>query len=170
MVARRVVAVSSKNKPVTYPTGANTTIENKAEKPALSNAKSRPNRGKFMKPAHKRMARILGYALTLGDHQGWEAFSALAQARMTDQERAALAWAALKSLDPDQAEMTAAAVLGSADAPLPPFLGGMEEARSWASYANRSELKAYALATYEALGPSDQAAFHRHINERKVAA
>ena len=66
--------------------------------------------------------------------------------------------------------MTAAASIGSAGAPLPPFLGAMDEARFWASYASRSELKAYALASFEALSAKDKAAFFQHLNLKDAAA
>ena len=66
--------------------------------------------------------------------------------------------------------MTAAASIGAAGAPLPPFLCGMDEARAWASFATSSEVKAYALAAFEAMRPKDQAAFFRLISEMEVAA
>jgi hypothetical protein len=104
-----------------------------------------------MKPEHKRMSRIMGYTLTLGDADAWAVFSALAMARMTPEERAALAWAALRSLDtPEQAELVAESVLKFADYPLPTFLSPMDDARWWASFASLKERKAYALAAYEA--------------------
>lgn len=123
-----------------------------------------------MKPEHKRMSRMLGYCLTLGTADAWSGFSFVAAVRLSETERAALAFSALNSLELDHAEMTAAASIGTAGAPLPPFLGGMDEARFWASYASRSELKAYALASFEAMSAKDQAAFFRHISEMEVAA
>ena len=51
------------------------------------------------KPAHKSAARLLGYALTVGDYNTWEAASAVWEARLTAQERAALAYTAIRSLD-----------------------------------------------------------------------
>ena len=123
-----------------------------------------------MKPEHKRMSRALGYALTLGDPVAWGGFSALCRARLTVIERASLAVAALRSLPDDFALDTSAAALGATSAPLPAFLGGMEDARSWASWASPSELKAYALACFEAMPPKDQAAFFRHISTVEVAA
>ena len=125
---------------------------------------------KYMKPDHKRMSRMLGYCLTLGTADAWSGFSFVAVARLTETERAALAFSTLNSLKLDHAEMTAAASIGPADIPLPPFLGGMEEARLWASYASRSELKAYTLASFDAMSAADQAAFLRHIREKEVAA
>ena len=126
---------------------------------------------KYMKPEHKRMSRMLGYTLTLGDADAWAGFAIVATARMTVEERAALAWAALRSLDtPEQAEMVAEAVLRFADYPLPTFLSPMEDARWWASVASLKERKAYALAAYEALPLKEQMAFRRHISEVEIAA
>ncbi len=87
------------------------------------------------------MSRMLGYCLTLPTAEAWSDFATVAVAQLTPPERAALAFAALNSLSPDDAEMTAAASIGSAGAPLPAFLGGMDDARFWASCASRSELK-----------------------------
>ena len=116
------------------------------------------------------MSRMLGYCLTLGTADAWSGFSDVAAVRLSAAERAALAFSTLNSLEPIHAESAAAASIGLAGAPLPPLLGGMDEARSWASYASRSELKAYALASFEAMSATDQAAFFKHINQREVAA
>lgn len=123
-----------------------------------------------IKPEHKRMSRLLGYCLTLASVDAWLSFSLIARVRLSAIERGALAYALLKSLDRDTAEMTAAAVIGQGGDPLPPFLGGMDDARQWASWASPQELKAYALAAFEAMPPKDQAAFHRHISTMEVAA
>ncbi len=53
--------------------------------------------------------------------------------------------------------------------PLPPFIGIMASARDWAAWACRTELKAYALACYEAMSGHDQAAFLGHIDRRAAA-
>ncbi len=87
-------------------------------------------------------------------------------------ERVARAWVALRALDtPEEAEMVAKAVLRSAGYPLPTFMNPMPEARYWASLASLNERKAYALASYEALPASEQAAFLDHVQgERRAAA
>lgn len=54
-------------------------------------------------------------------------------------------------------------------ASIPAFSGIMAEARDWAAWASRAELKAYALASFEAMGPRDQAAFLAHIDRRAAA-
>lgn len=41
----------------------------------------------------------------------------------------------------------------------------MRAAREWAACATRDELKAYALAAFEAMAPEDQAKFWFHISE-----
>lgn len=145
-------------------------VENKAEISALSNPKRGSVLSKHIKPEHKRMSRMLGYCLFLGAAESWSGFSTTAAARLTAAERGALAFSALKSLTPDQAETTATAAINGAGAPLPPFLGGMNEARFWASCATRSELKTHAVAAFEAMNAADQAAFLRHISKRERAA
>ncbi|WP_071674400.1 hypothetical protein [Nioella nitratireducens] len=124
----------------------------------------------YIKPEHKRMARALGYCLTLGTIEAWMNFRLLSAARLSETERAGLAFAALTTLAQDKAEATAAAAIGSAGVPVPPLFGGMDEARLWASHANRSEIKAYALASFEAMSAQDRAAFFRHIGKKEVAA
>lgn len=117
------------------------------------------------------MSRVLGYALTSGGADAWTGFATVANARMTIEERAALAWAGLRSLDkPEQAELVAESVLQFADYPLPTFLNPMDDARWWASFASLKERKAYALAAYEALPERDQMAFRRHISEVEIEA
>jgi hypothetical protein len=54
---------------------------------------------------------MLGYALTLGDEAAWHSMTIVLMAKLTDRERAALAYAALNSLDEDTAHMTASVVL-----------------------------------------------------------
>jgi len=116
------------------------------------------------------MSRVLGYCLTLATADAWASFSLIAKARLSVVERAALTFALLKSLDLETAGETAAAALKHAGAPLPAFLGGMDDARSWASWASETELKAYALASFEAMPPKAQAAFFQHISTMEVAA
>ena len=53
--------------------------------------------------------------------------------------------------------------------PRAPFGSLMDEARVWAEFSNRSELKAYCAATFDAMTPDDQAAFQAYV-QRQVAA
>jgi hypothetical protein len=52
----------------------------------------------FAKPVHKAVARAIGYALTLGDEAAWHGLTIVLMARLSERERAALAYAALMSL------------------------------------------------------------------------
>ena len=65
----------------------------------------------FIKPAHKSVARSIGYALTTGDSDGWNKFTAIALLRLNDAERMGMAYAALRSLHPDHVEATLEAAL-----------------------------------------------------------
>ncbi|MDF0599921.1 hypothetical protein P1J78_04170 [Psychromarinibacter sp. C21-152] len=62
---------------------------------------------RFAKPAHKRASQLLGYTLTLGDFDAWIGFAFLIRIILSPAERAALAYAALRSLDDDDAMATA---------------------------------------------------------------
>lgn len=124
----------------------------------------------WTKPRHESAARALVHALTLGDADGWIGALAIWGARLEAEERAAIAWAALKDLPFDTVEDVAGSVLGcAAGSPGTYFLGPMDEAIFWADRASRNELKAYALASFRRMSASDQAAFLRHVGERAAA-
>lgn len=53
--------------------------------------------------------------------------------------------------------------------PIPALINLMAEARDWAAWASRAELKAYVLASFEKLPARDQAAFLSHIGGRVAA-
>ena len=103
---------------------------------------------------------MLGYALTLDDAGGWHGFSRVLAARLTLAERGALAFAALRSLDPDaRAEVSRAAFHDEpapAGAPLPALLNIEDEAEDWASFADRREHRAFARACLARLHPRDR--------------
>ncbi|MFD1157909.1 hypothetical protein [Roseovarius aestuarii] len=120
---------------------------------------------KFADP-HKRAARSLIYALTLGGFDAWQATSAVWAARLTDKEGAALSFAALKSLEPDQAAMVVETVFAGGDTPLPPLLSSADEAVHWASWAGYDDIKACTLAGFNRLTAQDQTAFLDHVERR----
>lgn len=124
---------------------------------------------KYASKAHKKAAKLLGYALVLGDFDGWEAASAIWQARLSAAERAALAWAALRSLDEDDAREVTATVIQDAGSPLPPFFSPMDEAAFWADIASPAELDAYALACVRNMAPDRRAAFLDYVQGRQAA-
>ncbi|MDQ1848542.1 hypothetical protein Q9299_09615 [Gemmobacter fulvus] len=54
-------------------------------------------------------------------------------------------------------------------APIPPLLSAMDEAQAWAEWASPLEVKAYALACFNAMSPEDKAAFLRFVTGRSAA-
>ncbi|WP_299850113.1 hypothetical protein [uncultured Roseovarius sp.] len=121
---------------------------------------------KYIADTHKRAARCMVYALTIGGYDAWEAASAVWAARLTEEERAALSFAALKSLQTDQARMVVEAVFAEGDTPLPPLLSSADEAAHWASWAGYSDIKACTLAGFNRLSANDQSAFLNHVQRR----
>jgi len=85
-------------------------------------------------------------------------------------DRATLAFAALKSLDHDDAILTVEAALqDGAGPPIAPFYSHMDEAAYWADIASEEELKAYALASFIRLSPRDKSGFLDYVQGRAVA-
>lgn len=68
---------------------------------------------RFAKDRHKRVARCIGFVLTLATPQAWLDLSVILVARLSKAERAGLAYAALKSLEEDDAyDVASLAVFG----------------------------------------------------------
>jgi hypothetical protein len=65
----------------------------------------------FAKGNHKRVAKAIGFALTLGTESAWHGLTIILMGRLTEAERAALAFATLNSLSEKHAYMTASAAL-----------------------------------------------------------
>ncbi|WP_439570166.1 hypothetical protein [Roseovarius mucosus] len=116
---------------------------------------------------HYRLASQLLACLTISGGDAWSEFTQEVQALLLDFERYALAEAALRALPINDALAVSLEVIGAAGRPMPAALGGMGTARNWAMMATRAELKAYALASFEAMPPGDQAAFLDHINPKQ---
>ena len=119
---------------------------------------------------HKGAARLLGFALHLGDFDAWVKASAAWSIRLSNEERAAMAFAALKSLPPCQAEMTVQAALPQgAGMPHAPLFSEMDQAGHWADLASEEELDAYCLAAFNRMASHRQAAFLKHVSGRQAA-
>jgi len=65
----------------------------------------------YAKDRHKKVAKGLGFALTLGDESAWHGLTIILMARLNETERASLAFATLNSLSENHAYMTASAAL-----------------------------------------------------------
>lgn len=114
----------------------------------------------MMKPQHLKTVRALGYTLTLGDQDAWWGMVPVLMARLTTEERACLAFMALKALDDDTAHMTADAALDQgAGQPQAPLFGFMDQAAFWADMANPDELDAYAVAIFSVMSSGKKRAF-----------
>jgi hypothetical protein len=96
--------------------------------------------------------------------------SLILRARLSDRQRAALAFMALKSLDQDDATLTTETALsGGAGQPMAPLFNYMDQAVFWADMAEADALDAYCLASFNRMAPQRQAAFLGFIQGRAAA-
>lgn len=124
----------------------------------------------LMKRPHLKVVRTLGYVLTLGTQDAWWGLFPVLMARLTVEERACLAFMALKALDRDDAVLTAeAALCAGAGQPQAPLFGFMDQGAFWADMAEPEELEAYCLASFNAMQRDRQAAFLDHVQGRHAA-
>jgi len=94
---------------------------------------------------------------------GWFAASALWQARLTPQETAAIALAALQATDAELAEMVGRVVLDGAGTPLPTFSEVMAEAALWTELATSDERAAYAVACFNRFSRIEKEEFREFV-------
>ena len=86
--------------------------------------------------------------------EDWIRFSEALPRWLSEEMRAALAWAAPLSLDRETAMLTVEAALepdAGAGMPIAPFEDHADEAALWASFATPDELVAYVAAMFQAL-------------------
>jgi len=109
---------------------------------------------------HVRVLRILKGALASDRNDLWNALTWVLSVFLTERERAAMTFACLRSLDPDEREATVEAAFYDADRP-PPLLDEdvMAEARLRAGAMTRRELKAGLTAGWEALDDRERSGF-----------
>ena len=116
---------------------------------------------KYMPDAYKSVSRLVGYTLLLGaDADNGHGLTRVLTERLTSQERAAMAWAVLRSLTPEQIVDVAQAVLPEgSSAPIAPLFNHMDEAAHWSDMAEPSAHEAYCLSIFNAMPAPRQAAF-----------
>lgn len=112
----------------------------------------------------KRVSRSIGYALWVGDIEQWFGLSAVLRSRLTTQQRAALAFQSLKSMNQDQAVATATLALRDAHSgpqgmPIAPLFDVFDEAMLWAANTEPEELEAYLVAIFNVIPARRKAAF-----------
>lgn len=90
--------------------------------------------------------------------------------RLSREERVALAFSAMKSLDRNDAILTVeAAIDEGAGPPIPPLFSFIDEAAFWADMAHPEELEAYCLACFNAMSRTRQVAFLDHLQGRHAS-
>lgn len=112
----------------------------------------------------KRVSRSIGYALWIGATEQWFGLPPILRARLSDRERASLAFQVLKSLDHDLAAMTAHLALdepsfGLTTAPVAPLFDCFDEAAAWVANTDPEELDTYLVAIFEVMPSSRKQAF-----------
>lgn len=126
--------------------------------------------GKHMPDRYRRVARTVGYSLLSSAADAWHGLTVVLTARLTSQERSAMAWAVLRSLTPEQIGLVVEAVLPDQTcAPLPPLFNHMDEAAFWADMAEPEALEAYCLASFNAMPAPRKAAFLEFVQGRNAA-
>ncbi|WP_282129523.1 hypothetical protein, partial [Roseobacter litoralis] len=126
----------------------------------------------YAKDAHKAVARVVGYVLTLGDTGIFMALSDVMALRLDSHERAAIAFASLRSMNEDDAVKTIDAYLSlqaGSGMPWVPTNSYMDEAAFWADRAAPRELEAYCLATFSRMTEGRQADFLTFAERRSAA-
>ncbi|MBY6171366.1 hypothetical protein KUV73_19625 [Mameliella alba] len=114
--------------------------------------KVRQSFSKLMHPPHLKLMKMLGYVLTLGTQEAWFGLVPVLKARLNEEERASLAFIALKSLDRENAFLTASHALSyGVGVPLPPLLTLEDEACFWVGMAATEELDVYGVAIFNAM-------------------
>ncbi len=92
------------------------------------------------------------------------------KSHLIDADRATLAFAALKSLDRNDAASTAqAALVNGAGPPIAPLFNHMDEAAFWADMAESEELEAYCFVAFMTMSPSRQRDFIQFVQGKLVA-
>lgn len=100
----------------------------------------------YVNPAHKRASRVLGFALTLDNPASWYAASSVWQARLTPQETAVMAVAALNATESELEQSIAEEALYDFGVHRPSFGTTILDAGVWADLATSEERAAYAVA------------------------
>jgi len=126
---------------------------------------------KYASAAHRKIAKVIGLALIANDSHAWLQVKLLLRVHLSAQERAALAFASMSSLDKDQRAAVARSTIPNSQigAPLPTLDDLQSDAGWWAGNATNDELQVYLMACFNALDSQKQRAFKQHIQTREAA-
>ena len=125
-----------------------------------------------MDAAHRRVGRYLSIALILGDPEHWLHLKTILRGLLTTRERAALTFAAMRSLGEAyrlKVAINAIPEWAEFGSPLPTFLDVANDARWWAENASPKEIEAYLLAYFNALQRHRHIEFGQYIQTRIAA-
>ena len=103
-------------------------MENRTRPRETTGQDTRETLYKFANPGHKAGARMLLYALTEHQAETWLAASAVWAARLSRSERAALAFAAVEAVAPEDIHALLDAAFEDDHGHLPPLFTAREEA------------------------------------------
>ena len=130
---------------------------------------------KYASAAHRKIAKVIGLALIANDSHAWLQVKLLLRVHLSAQERAALAFAAMSSLEKDQRAAVARSTIpnNQIGAPLPTLLPTLDDLQNdaewWAINATNDERLVYLMACFNALDDQKQRAFKQHIQTREAA-
>ena len=122
--------------------------------------------------AYRRIARYVSIALILGEQESWLQLKILFKGYLSPQERAALAFAAMRSLSEDDRVQVAAHTIpewAECGSPLPTLFDLADEAKWWASNASPKELETYLLCCFNELDRHRQIEFSGYLQTRCAA-
>ena len=125
-----------------------------------------------MDDAHRRVGRYVSIALIVGEPQHWLYLKTIMADLLLPRERAALAFAAMRSLSEDDRTKVAINAIpewAEFGSPLPTFLHIADGAKCWAANASPKEIEAYLLACFNAIQRHRQIEIGQYIQVRIAA-
>jgi hypothetical protein len=136
-----------------------------------------PKPSDLIAPRHRRVAKMVGYALALTMHEGLTAYAMLARVlrdALPTPERTGLAFAALSACEPREAQAIVEAIFTSDEPAGPPTESLLpeaipEDAQWWAAAASQEELLAYGMAILDRLSPQERALLMRAVAGSEAA-
>ena len=125
----------------------------------------------LIQPTHKAVAVALGHAIFGGDVNSWDRFIGVIVDKLTDAERVALAFSAIKAVNADQLPDTLRAACGDAtdNTPIAPLINHLDEAETWANWQEPAALEAYAFVCFTRMSVGRQDDLLRFVRGRAAA-
>lgn len=122
---------------------------------------------------HEAAARALRHALTLNTPEAWGKFATVICLRLSPDEIAGMAYAALRGLPTEfrgDLYEHVEGFHGNAGMPMPIINSAVDDAQWWVSMATPEEIDAYATCCFLAMSPEKRKLFAQFINAKAGAA